>query len=156
MKNLVLACVVALAISTTAIAGDIAISTQGGWMSQGHADNETQEIVNNVTGVAIERFASDQQDALADWVVAHTGNGQSDLLVLFGVLPESIYPAGNAQPDGSLAELFLDDGNIIVNTGDYIFYVGSAGFNNPEGLMNMSDTSASMLPQPKAAQSLHL
>ncbi len=113
-------------------------------MSQGHADNETQEIVNNVTGASVEVFAPDQQDALADWVVAHTGNGQSDLLVLFGVLPDSIYPAGNAQPDGSLAELFLDDGNTIVNTGDYIFYVGSAGLNNQEGLMNMSDTSASM------------
>lgn len=148
MKNLVLALVVALVFCTTAMAHEIAISTQGGWMSQSHADNETQEILNNVTGITIDVFPPDQQDALADWVVAHTGDGQADLLILFGIFPDSIYPGGNAQPDGSLAEVFLDDGNIIVNTGDYIFYVGSSSNNNQEGLMNMSDTSASMWGDP--------
>ncbi|HEC03768.1 MAG TPA: hypothetical protein ENI81_09555, partial [Phycisphaerales bacterium] len=139
MKNLVLACVVALASCPMAMAGDIAISTQAGWFSQEAADREAQEIVDNVTAVAVELFAADQQDALADWVVAHTGDGVADLLILCGQFPNSIYPAGNAQPDGSIAELFLDDGNIIVNTGDYMFYVCSAGNNGDAGLGNMMD-----------------
>jgi len=121
------------------MAGDIAISTQAGWFSQEAADREAQEIVDNVTAVAVELFAADQQDALADWVVAHTGDGVADLLILCGQFPNSIYPAGNAQPDGSIAELFLDDGNIIVNTGDYMFYVCSAGNNGDAGLGNMMD-----------------
>ena len=140
MKNLVLACVVALAFCPMAAVADIAISTQAGWFGQGAADREMQEIVDNVTGVAIERFASDQHDALADWVVAHTGDGVSDILILCGVFPDTIYPGGNAQPDDSIAELFLDDGNTIINTGDYMFYVNSAGSNNADGgLWNMMD-----------------
>ena len=140
MKNLVLACVVALAFCPIAAVADIAISTQAGWFGQAAADREMQEVVDNVTGVSIERFASDQHDALADWVVAHTGDGESDILILCGVFPDTIYPGGNAQPDDSIAELFLDDGNTIINTGDWIFYVNSAGANNAEGgLQNMMD-----------------
>ncbi len=139
MKNLALACVVALAFCPMAAVADIAISTQAGWFGQAAADREMQEIVDNVTGVAIERFASGQQDALADWVVAHTGDGVSDILILCGVVPATIYPAGNAEPDGSIAELFLDDGNTIINTGDYMFYVGTAGNNDAGGLENMMD-----------------
>jgi len=121
------------------MATDIAISTKAGWWGQDAADREAQEIVDNVTAVAVEQFTADQEDALADWVIAHTGNGVADLLILCGQLPESIYPGGNAQPDGSLAESFLDDGNTIINTGDYIFYVGTGSNNATGGLENMMD-----------------
>jgi regulation of enolase protein 1 (concanavalin A-like superfamily) len=131
--------VVALAFCTPAMASDIAISTQAGWMSQTHADNESQEIVNNVKGVSIQVFTPTQLDALATWVKDHTGDGTADLLIMFGNFPSTIYPAGNAQPNGSIAELFLDDGNVIINTGDYIFYVGSNGNNDAGGLTNMMD-----------------
>ena len=144
MKKLVFSLVVALMFSTTAMAIDIAISSQGGWMGQGHADTEAQEIMDNVTGASTELFTSNDHDALAVWIADHTGNGQSDLLVMFGIFPASIYPAGNAEPDGSLAEEFLDDGNCIINTGDYIFYVGSAGNNDAGGLQNMMDITADM------------
>jgi hypothetical protein len=146
MKNLVLVFIIAFAFCTTATAGDIAISTQAGWFSQDAANREMQEIADNVTGAVVEQFTADQQDALADWVVAHTGDGEADLLILCGNFPDSIYPPGNAQPDGSLAELFLDDGNIIINTGDYMFYVNSGGTNNnaTSGLYNMMDITVDM------------
>ena len=139
MKRFVLVFGITFAFCTAAMASDIAISTQGGWMSQSHADAESQEIVDNVEGISIEVFTPADGAALADWVAEHTGDGAPDLLVMFGIFPASIYPAGNAQPDGSLAELFLDDGNVIINTGDYIFYVGSAGNNDEPGLENMMD-----------------
>jgi hypothetical protein len=142
MRKMVLAFTVAFVFSASAMAGDIAISTEAGWFGQAAADREAQEIVDNVTAVVVELFPKDQQAALADWVVAHTGDGVADLLVLCGRIPASIYAAGNGEPDGSLAELFLDDGNIIVNTGDYMFYVTSAGDggNNGEaGIRNMMD-----------------
>ncbi|MHC4570122.1 MAG: hypothetical protein ACYTE3_30735, partial [Planctomycetota bacterium] len=145
MKNIILAVLVAFAFSTAAMAGDIAISTQAGWFGQAAADREMQEIADNVTAVPVEQFTADDQAALADWVVAHTGDGVADLLILCGQFPDSIYPGGNAQPDGSLAELFLDDGNIIVNTGDYLFYVNNAGANNAsDGLYNMMDITVDM------------
>ena len=145
MKHLVFVFVVAFAFSSSAMAVEIAISTQGGWMGQGHADTEAQEIVDSVTGVSIEVFTPTDLDALAAWVEEHTGDGLPDLLIMFGIFPATIYPAGNTQPDGSLAELFLDDGNVIVNTGDYIFYVGSAGNNDAGGLANMTDVSGAAM-----------
>ncbi|MCP4259190.1 MAG: hypothetical protein GY774_17030 [Planctomycetes bacterium] len=140
MKSFVLVFVVAFAFSTTAMAVDIGISTQANWWSQGAADREMQEIVDNVTTVSVERFAADEQDALADWVEAHTGNGISDILILCGAFPDTIYEPGNTQADDSIAELFLDDGNCIVNTGDYMFYVvNGAGTNAAGGLQTMMD-----------------
>ena len=53
MKNLVLACVVALAFCPMAAVADIAISTQAGWFGQEAADREMQEIADNVTAVPV-------------------------------------------------------------------------------------------------------
>ncbi len=140
MKKLAFVFFVALMFSTTAMALDVAISTQAGWWGQDIANSEMQEVADNVTGASVELFGADAEEALAMWVANHTGDGVPDLLILCGVFPDSIYPGGNAQPDDSLAELFLDDGNTIVNTGDWIFYVNSAGTNNTEaGLQNMMD-----------------
>ncbi len=120
--------------------GDIAISTLAGWFGQGAADRESQEIVDNVMGASVELFTADDHVCLLGWVVTHIGNGQADMLILNGQLPDILYPGGNAMPDGSWAEEFLDDGNIIINTGDYMFYVNSAGNNNATaGLQNMMD-----------------
>jgi len=140
MKKIALALVVTSVFSTMAVAADIAISTQAGWFGQAAADREAQEIVSNVTAVAVELFPANQQAALADWVRAHTGDGISDLLILCGQLPATIYAPGNAQQDGSLAELFLDDGNCIVNTGDYLAYVvDGAGTNGEGGIRALMD-----------------
>jgi len=119
---------------------DIAISSQAGWFGQGAANREMLEIINNVPQASIEVFTAGDHDVLADWVSAHTNNGVANLLILCGQFPDTIYGGGNAEPDGSLAELFLDAGNTIVNTGDYMFYVNSAGTNSAAGgLENMMD-----------------
>jgi len=142
MKGFVLVFVVAFGFGTTAMAFDIAISTQANWWSQGAADREMQEIVDNVPSVLVELFPADQQDALADWVVEHTGDGVSDLLILCGQYPDTLYEPGNSQADDSLGELFLDDGNCIINTGDYMFYVvNGSGTNAAGGLQTMMDIS---------------
>ncbi|MEN6428022.1 MAG: sugar-binding protein [Phycisphaerales bacterium] len=140
MKRLMWVLGIVSVFSTTALAVDIAVSTQAGWFGQTAADREAQEIADNVTDASVELFTSTQHAALAAWVIAHTGDGESDLLILCGQFPDTIYPAGNTKPDGSIAELFLDDGNCIVNTGDWIFYVvNGAGTNAGSGLQNMMD-----------------
>ena len=140
MKNLALVFVIAFAFCSTAMASDIAISTQAGWWGQAAADREMQEIADNVTGASVEQFTPTNQAALANWVRDHTGDGTPDLLIICGQFPDTIYTPGNVQTDGSLAELFLDDGNCIINTGDWIFYVvNGAGTNGPGGLQNMMD-----------------
>jgi hypothetical protein len=73
-------------------------------------------------------------------VTSKTNNGEFDVLVLYGYFPTTIYTAGNAQPDGSRAELFIEstDGDLIINHADWMFYVSSAT-NGPAGLQNMMD-----------------
>jgi hypothetical protein len=149
MKNIALVLVVALTFCTTAMASDIAISTQSGWWPQTTADREMQEIADNVTDLSVELFTANDQDALADWVKDHTDDDAADLLILCGQFPDTIYAPGNAQADDSLAELFLDDGNVIINTGDYIFYVvNGAGTNGEAGLQTMMDIPATMWGDP--------
>ena len=129
-----------LSIPSFAMAGDIAISTHAGWYGQAAADREMDEVVANVSGISIEVFTPDDWDALAKWVESHTGNGALDLLILNGQYPNTIYGPGNTQADDSLGEMFLDDGNIILNTGDYMFYVVDGGGTNAAGgLQTMMD-----------------
>jgi hypothetical protein len=74
MRKLAFVFVIAFVFSSTAMAVDIAISTQANWWGQAAADREMQEIVDNVTAVSVERFAATEQDALATWVESHTGD----------------------------------------------------------------------------------
>ena len=113
MKRLVLVFGMVFAFCSTAMAADIAISTQAGWFGQAAADREMQEIVDNVTAVDVELFTVNDQDALADWVTDHTGDGTADLLILCGQCPDTIYAPGNTQPDGSLAELSWTMGTVL-------------------------------------------
>ncbi len=141
MKKIVLVLGLALACSTPARAIEIAISTQANWWSQAAADRETKLIVDSVKGATVKLFDATHQADLAIWVRDHTNDGRPDILMLCGRFPTSIYPANNAQPEGSLAELFLDAGNCIINTGDYLFYVVSSGTNNGTGgARNMMDS----------------
>ncbi len=141
MKKLTLILIATLALSATAMAADIAISTSANWWTQSAADRETEVIANSVTDADVQLFTASDETALANWVIAHTGDGMSDLLMLCGKLPNSIYPAGNAEPDGSIIEEFLDDGNCIINTGDWMFYVCDQGNNGDQGMVNIMDLS---------------
>lgn len=71
--------------------------------------------------VNLEAFDPKDINGLASWVEAHTDGG-GNTLILTGITPTTIYPAGNAKPDGSILEEFLDAGNTIFNTGEYTFY----------------------------------
>jgi hypothetical protein len=126
---------------------EIAISTQTNWWGQAAGDREMNEIVDNVGRKVkdIQLFPAAKQDELAEWVEKHTDNKQLDVLILCGQFPATIYAAGNAEPDDSIAELFLEGGNMIINTGDYMFYVvNGAGTNGEGGLQNMMDIATTM------------
>ena len=51
-------------------------------------------------------------------------HGNVNVIVLYGVLPASVYGTGNSQPDGSIAENWIEtmDGDTILNHADYIAY----------------------------------
>src|SRR3989442_4783230 len=136
--------VLLMATFALAQAGEVAIYTgTTQWISKTAADEQAQICADKLTALGIKKtwFPNDtDMDALAEWMTSVTDNGQVDVLVLYGDLPPTIYPEGNAQPDGSIAELFIQstDGDAIINHADYMFW-GLNGRNKDGGLQNMTD-----------------
>ena len=85
------------------------------------------EIEGAIEGkVDVELFGENDLKALATWVETHT-SGENHILIITGILPSSIYAAGNAEADDSLIEEFLDAGNTVINTGEYFGFTIEGG-----------------------------
>ncbi len=82
---------------------------------------------------------------LAKWCVEHTGNGQQDVIILAcGTSPSALYPFPNKKPDGSNVENFIEEGNVVINVADWIFYMSYEGGvrspdNGEQGAANVFD-----------------
>lgn len=124
--------------------GEVAIYTEKvGWIAQGTAAAEGQELADLLKKP--KKVVTLTNEEIGPWAEERTDNGFSDIIVTFGSFPVSLYPFGNAKPDGSVAENFLEGGNIFLNTADYIFYiVEGQGENGDTGLKNMMDINADM------------
>ncbi len=79
-----------------------------------------------------------------DWMLQTTNDGNVNVLVLYGILPASVYAEG----DGSIAENWIEttDGNTILNHAEYIGYFTDVGTGNRNavtigepGLRNLMD-----------------
>lgn len=124
--------------------GKVAIFTeQAGWIALATAVEEGKELADLLKNPEEVVTLTDKE--IGPWAEEHTDNGLSDIIVTFGWFPTTLYTPGNAEPDDSVAELFLEGGNIILNTADYIFYVTEGGGANAEqGLKNMMDINVDM------------
>ena len=131
-------------VGVAAPLGEVAIFTeQSGWIAQGTAAAEGKELADLLKKPKDVVTLTDKE--IGPWAEKHTDNGLADIIVTFGWFPTTLYPPGNAEPDDSVAELFLEGGNIFLNTADYIFYVTQGGGANGEnGLKNMMDINADM------------
>lgn len=124
--------------------GEVAIFTeQVGWIAQDRAAAEGKELADLLKKPKKVVILTDEE--IGPWAEERTDNGLSDIIVTFGSFPVSLYPFGNAKPDGSVAENFLEGGNVFLNTADYIFYiVQGKGENGVTGLQNMMDINIEM------------
>ena len=124
--------------------GDVAIFTeQAGWIAQGTAAAEGQELAKLLKKPKSVVTLTDKE--IGPWAEKHTKDGKADIIVTFGWFPTTLYPPGNGKPNDSVAEKFLEGGNIFLNTADYIFYVTlGGGANGEQGLKNMMDINADM------------
>ena len=131
-------------LSSVFAAGEVAIYTGTvQWIGKGPADEQAQICVDmlDAVGIANTWFASEgDMDALATWMQGVTGDGALDVCVLYGDFIPTIYPDGNAEPDGTIAEGFIEttDGDTFINHADYMFW-GLAGRHEEGGLQNMMD-----------------
>lgn len=124
--------------------GEVAIFTeQSGWIAQNAAQREGKVLADLLKKPTDVVTLTDKE--IGDWAKERTDNGIADIIVTFGWFPTTLYPPGNQKPDGSVAEDFLEGGNVFLNTADYIFYVTQGGGANGEnGLKNMMDINADM------------
>lgn len=133
--------VIAAFLSSMAIvqANDLAFysgPTNPGWISDGAVSKNVKAIEGDA-GVkalfnSIENFGDGDEEGdgspLAQWCVEHTGNGQQDVIILAsGTCPSALYPFPNKEPDGSNVENFVEEGNVVINVADWIFYMSYEG-----------------------------
>ena len=148
LLSLTLIALLALPVVPVLAANEVAIYTGvTQWIGKAQADEQAQICVDMLNDAAIAsewsitwHDAEGDTDALADWMESVTGDDGLDICVLYGDFPPSIYPEGNTQTDGSIAETFIEttDGDIFINHADYMFW-GLAGRNEEGGLKNMMD-----------------
>ena len=156
LKNIVFLFVFAFVFCTTAMASDIAFyvgaPNTDGWYDVDSMNADVETIIAETGSLFgdIQQFDDDQYDEFAAWVEERTDNGVMDILWLNGCMPSVLYPFPNLEPDGSLAEEWLDGGNMIINVGDWFGYVSYAGGsrqteNGPSGAANILDLSSGII-----------
>ncbi|MBM3214188.1 hypothetical protein FJZ36_04655 [Candidatus Poribacteria bacterium] len=127
--------------ASAATLGDIALYNDNvGWIAKAKAVEIGDALKKDVkVGASIKNY---DVKALADFAKARTNNGKIDIIVLFGDIAETIYTPGNAQKDDSIVEGFINGGNMVLNTADYIFYVNQgAGSNGDVGLKTITNSN---------------
>lgn len=127
--------------------------TNPGWISD-KAVAENVKAIKSDAGIkalfnSIEDFGDGDEEGdnspLAKWCVDHTGNGQQDVIILAcGTSPSALYPFPNKKPDGSNVENFIEEGNVVINVADWIFYMSYEGGvrspdNGAQGAANVFD-----------------
>ncbi|MYK19105.1 hypothetical protein F4055_13235, partial [Candidatus Poribacteria bacterium] len=113
------------------------------WIGKAAAKREslvTRESFALASG-GIQSRETDDQNEVRRWMLQTMNNGVVDVLILYGDVPETIYPTGNGLPDGSVAERWLEtpDGDTILNHADWIFWGGENQKNREAGLQNIMD-----------------
>ena len=112
------------------------------WMSLDDANRQSQITKQLLASKGIRAEIVQTEDAVRDWMLQTTSDGNVDVLILYGTLPISIYPPFNSQPDGSVAENWIEstDGNTILNHGNYFGYVSRGNrHNGVEALQTIMD-----------------
>lgn len=84
------------------------------------AEAETTKSLLHSAGIQAEM--TEDGDYVSQWMLQTAADGDVNVLMLYGVIPNAIYPTGNTQADGSVAENWIEspDGNTILNQADYI------------------------------------
>ncbi len=112
------------------------------WIRPEQATIEAEKTKNLLESEEIQVGITGSEEYLRDWMIQTTANGTVNVCILYGILPSTIYPSGNAQPEGSVAENWIEttDGDTILNHADYFGYNSSEGKANERGAMqNLMD-----------------
>jgi len=119
--------------------GEIAVfNEQVGWTDVGAAKAATEKILKTKLGKI--KVYNDKD--IGNFAKKRTKDGALDIIITFGYFPVSLYKPGNAEKEDSIAEKFLEGGDMFMNAADYIFYVTQGGGANGEnGLKTITDSN---------------
>ena len=125
MRKLFLTVVLVFAFGTMAMASDIAFyvgETPGGAYDEITMINDVKKIIND-TGYLfndVQQFGDEKLAELGTWTDKNMADGELDIIWINGSTPSVLYPLLNEAPDGSRIEEWLDNGNMIINVGDWL------------------------------------
>ena len=112
------------------------------WITRAEVKVETRTMVDILEAFDIQVVATENENDVKKWMQRTTSDGSVNVLILYGVIPTTIYPSANTLPEGSVAERWIEtgDGNTILNHGEYIGYWGAGHvFNGAAALQNLMD-----------------
>jgi len=109
---------------------------------------DVENIIQNTGALFkdVQKFADENLDGLGKWADANMGDGELDIIWINGSTPSTLYPLENKKPDGSRAEKWLDDGNMIINVADYFSW---GNFETGEKVRNKDVAAANILDLPE-------
>ncbi len=147
---LIMTGVLVFAFGTMAKASDIAFYV--GMFQPGSYDDETmafdvETMMQETAGMFndVQSFDDENLDAFGAWAEANIGDGDLDIIWLNGQIPSTLYPTFNEEEDGSVAERWLDDGNMFINVADWFAW---ATHENGEKERNTHVAAGFILDQP--------
>ncbi len=112
------------------------------WITIELAAVEANTTKNLLESKGIQAAITESVDTVSEWMIETTANGKANVCILYGVIPATIYAAGNTQPEGSIAENWIEstDGDTLLNHGDYFGYYSSDETPNSKAtLQNLMD-----------------
>lgn len=112
------------------------------WIRPENARTEAEITRDLLEPQGIQVGITGSEESVRDWMLQTTANNSLNVCILYGTLPYTIYPSGNAQPDNSVLEKWIEstDGDTIMNHADYFGYNSSEGKANERGaLQNLMD-----------------
>ena len=127
------------------------------WITRSEAIAEAETTKRLLQSAGIQAEITENENHVKQWMLQTASDDSVDVLILYGLIPTTIYPPGNAMPDGSVAENWIEtlDGNTILNHADYLGYWGTGNINlegqvgewNGEGtLRNLMDIPNISIP----------
>ena len=133
-------------ISYTASAQVVLIytgDTNWNWITPAEATTEAGTTKSLLQVAGIQAEITENENRVKQWMLQTASDGSVNVLILYGPIPTTIYPSGNAMPDESVAEKWIEtiDGNTILNHADYFGFqsTGGLGNNGPGALQNLMD-----------------
>jgi len=139
MKKILIFVALIFMTSITANALDMALyvgRSNDGWYNPAQVRPDGEKIAKGVRGFKDIQLFEDKDDLkkLQNWAEKNLKDGELDIIWLNGCMPSTLYPNPNAKPNGSLAQQWLENGNMFINVADWFAYctyeTGARGADN--------------------------